>query len=44
VGSVHDVLVQQMALGLDDLPLPAAQELLTDPRTWPTARPLAPLS
>ncbi len=44
VGSVHDVLVRQMALGVDDLPLPEAQELLTDPRTWPTAKPLPPLS
>ena len=43
-GSVYDVLVQQLALGAADLPLPAAQELLADPMTWPTAKPLPPLS
>jgi pyridoxine kinase len=44
VGGVYDLLVQQMALGMEDLPLPAAQDLLTDPRTWPTAKPLPPLA
>jgi pyridoxine kinase len=43
VGAVHDVLVQQLALGVDDLPLPEAQDLLLDPHTWPTAKPLPPL-
>jgi hypothetical protein len=43
-GSVYDVLVQQLALATPDLPLPAAQELLADPLTWPIAKPLPPLA
>jgi pyridoxal/pyridoxine/pyridoxamine kinase len=42
-GSVHDVLVRQLAQAASDLPLPSAQELLADPVTWPTAKPLPPL-
>jgi pyridoxine kinase len=40
VGSVHDVIVQSLAAQSDDLILPEAQDMLTDPVTWPRARSL----
>lgn len=42
-GSVFDVIVRSLATESDDLALPAAQDLLNEPTTWPTARQLEPL-
>lgn len=39
-GAVHDVIVRSLASGSDDLALPAAQDVLAEPVTWPRARPL----
>ena len=39
-GAVHDVIVQSLALGVDDLALETAQDLLVEPRTWPRAQAL----
>jgi pyridoxine kinase len=39
-GSVYDVIVRSLAAGSKDLALPAAQEVLDEPATWPRARPL----
>jgi pyridoxine kinase len=43
VASVHDVIVRALASESDDLPLPAAQDLLVDPMTWVNARSLGVL-
>jgi pyridoxine kinase len=40
-GAVHDVMVRSLALGGPHLALPAAQDLLVEPLTWPTAMALA---
>lgn len=40
LGAVYDVIVRALAAEADDLPLPEAQDLLADPRTWPQARSL----
>lgn len=37
-GAVFDVIVRSMAAESEDLLLPAAQDLLVDPVTWPRAR------
>lgn len=37
-GAVYDVIVRSLALDGEDLALPAAQDLLTDPVTWPSAK------
>jgi len=37
-GAVFDVIVRSMAADSEDLLLPAAQEVLNDPVTWPRAR------
>lgn len=37
-GAVYDVIVRSLALDSEDLALPAAQDLLTDPVTWPSAK------
>ncbi|MGD9816801.1 MAG: pyridoxal kinase [Hyphomonadaceae bacterium] len=37
-GSVYDVIVRSMAAESEDLLLPAAQDVLADPVTWPRAR------
>ena len=39
-GSVFDVIVRSLAAESDDLLLPQAQDVLTDPVTWPRARSL----
>ncbi len=39
-GSVYDVIVRSLAADSEDLLLPAAQELLEEPVTWPRARSL----
>lgn len=39
-GSVYDVIVRSLAAESEDLLLPAAQEVLDEPVTWPRARPL----
>lgn len=39
-GSVFDVIVRSLAVESDDLLLPQAQDVLTDPITWPRARSL----
>jgi pyridoxine kinase len=39
-GSVYDVIVRSLAAESEDLVLPAAQDVLTEPVTWPRARPL----
>ncbi|MBL8538362.1 MAG: pyridoxal kinase [Hyphomonadaceae bacterium] len=39
-GSLYDVIVRSLAADSDDLLLPQAQDVLTDPVTWPRARPL----
>jgi pyridoxine kinase len=41
-GAAYDVIVRTLAVGSDDLLLPEAQNLLTDPVTWPRARSLEP--
>jgi pyridoxine kinase len=41
-GAAYDVIVRTLAAGSDDLLLPEAQNLLTDPVTWPRARSLEP--
>lgn len=40
VGAVYDVIVRSLAAESEDLLLPAAQELLAEPVTWPRARPV----
>lgn len=40
VGAVYDVIVRSLALASDDLALPAAQDVLEDPKTWPQAKSL----
>jgi pyridoxine kinase len=37
-GAVYDVIVRSLAAESEDLALPAAQDLLIDPVTWPSAR------
>lgn len=37
-GSVYDVIVRSLAAESEDLLLPAAQDVLADPVTWPRAR------
>ncbi|MBC7768153.1 MAG: pyridoxal kinase [Phycisphaerales bacterium] len=37
-GAVYDVIVRSMAAESEDLLLPEAQDVLTDPITWPRAR------
>lgn len=37
-GSVYDVIVRSLAAESEDLVLPAAQDVLVDPVTWPRAR------
>lgn len=37
-GAVYDVIVRSMAADSEDLLLPAAQDVLNDPVTWPRAR------
>ena len=37
-GGVYDVIVRSMAAESEDLLLPEAQDVLTDPVTWPRAR------
>lgn len=37
-GGVYDVIVRSLAAESDDLLLPSAQDVLTDPVTWPRAR------
>lgn len=39
-GSVYDVIVRSLAAESEDLLLPAAQDVLADPVTWPRARSL----
>jgi pyridoxine kinase len=39
-GAVYDVIVRSLAADSDDLILPAAQDVLADPVTWPRARQL----
>lgn len=39
-GSVYDIVVRSLAAESEDLALPAAQDLLADPVTWPRSRPL----
>jgi pyridoxine kinase len=39
-GSVYDVIVRSLAAGGEELALPAAQDVLNEPVTWPRARPL----
>lgn len=39
-GAVYDVIVRSLAEDSDDLVTPLAQDLLTDPVTWPRARAL----
>jgi len=39
-GAVYDVIVRSLAAESDDLALPAAQDVLEEPVTWPLARPL----
>jgi len=39
-GSVYDVIVRSLAAESEDLILPAAQDVLDDPVTWPRARSL----
>ncbi len=39
-GAVYDVIVRSLAAESDDLLLPQAQDVLTDPVTWPTSRAL----
>lgn len=39
-GAVYDVIVRSLALESDDLALPAARDVLTDPTTWPRAQSL----
>src|SRR5690242_128575 len=39
-GAVYDVIVRSLAAESEDLVLPAAQDVLEDPVTWPMARPL----
>jgi len=39
-GAVYDVIVRSLAAESDDLVLPAAQDVLEEPVTWPLARPL----
>lgn len=36
-GAVYDVIVRSLAAESDDLALPAAQDLLNEPTTWPAA-------
>lgn len=40
LGAVYDVIVRALAAESDDLPLPEAQDLLADPRSWPKAQSL----
>ena len=37
-GAVYDVIVRSIAADSEDLLLPEAQDVLTDPVTWPRAR------
>ncbi len=37
-GAVYDVIVRSLAAESEDLDLPAAQDVLADPVTWPSAR------
>ncbi len=39
-GAVYDVIVRALAVESEDLALPAAQDMLDEPVTWPLARPL----
>ena len=39
-GAVYDVIVRSLAAESEDLVLPAAQDVLEEPVTWPLARPL----
>jgi len=39
-GAVYDVIVRALAAESEDLALPAAQDVLAEPVTWPLARPL----
>ncbi|MBS0384890.1 MAG: bifunctional hydroxymethylpyrimidine kinase/phosphomethylpyrimidine kinase, partial [Proteobacteria bacterium] len=39
-GAVYDVIVRSLAAESEDLLLPAAQQVLEEPVTWPLARPL----
>jgi len=39
-GAVYDVIVRALAAESEDLVLPAAQDVLAEPVTWPLARPL----
>ncbi len=39
-GAVYDVIVRSLAGESEDLVLPAAQDVLAEPVTWPLARPL----
>jgi pyridoxine kinase len=39
-GAVYDVIVRSLAAESEDLLLPAAQDVLAEPVTWPRARPL----
>jgi pyridoxal/pyridoxine/pyridoxamine kinase len=39
-GAVYDVIVRSLAAESEDLLLPAAQDVLDDPVTWPRARSL----
>ena len=39
-GAVYDVIVRSLAAESEDLVLPAAQDVLEEPVTWPQARPL----
>ena len=41
-GGVYDVIVRSIAADSEDLLLPEAQDVLTDPVTWPRARQLEP--
>jgi len=41
-GGVYDVIVRSLAAESEDLLLPAAQDVLADPVTWPRARHLEP--
>lgn len=39
-GAVYDVIVRSLAAQSSDLALPAAQDFLTEPKTWPQAKSL----
>ena len=41
-GAVYDVIVRSLAAEADELLLPAAQDVLVEPVTWPQARKLEP--